>query len=337
MEEEEMKRLLCYCFTLGLVCCWFFYSERVSYADDLVFDTAFTVRADSAAGPPEQIDDGVNGIWGLITNRDSQYDEFFLEFPLGTLLQPVGSARFYFFFSGSTPDLSTGGSIDLNLAVYEGNGEPDINKFGTGNPLDSITIANIEQNVFSVDVTSVVNDFIEGDVSHLGVRLYEPISNTSQTGRPAQLIFERGFLSIVAATPTTDLKDTMHPTGAVHAQPILQWYSYYKMLKMKLSGYVLDEVSIAKNGGIGVSQAYLEANGKKIVLLGEDRKGQPVNLLDEAGGFDVVTYLRLNKNGVYDIKLYAADTNAGTPNFGLVDSTTVRLPFRPPMKDEGTK
>jgi hypothetical protein len=229
-----------------------------------------------------------------------------------------------------------GGSIDLNLAVYEGDGEPDINKFGTGIPLNPITIANIAQNVFSVDVTSYVNDFIEGEVSHLGLRLYEPFSSTSPTGMPAQLIFERGFLSIVAAT-TTDLQDTMHPTGAVHAQPILQWHSYYKMLKIKLNGYVLDELSIAKDGGVGISQAYIEANGKKIVLLGEDGKGQPVNLLDEAGGFDVVTYLRLNKNGVYEIKLYAADTNADAPNFGLVDSTSVHLPYRPPTCDEDKK
>jgi len=333
-----MKRMLFYCCTLVFFCCWFFGTATNSHADDLQFDAAFTIRDSTPLnGIPDEIDEGEDGFWGLITNSNSQYDEFFLEFPLSSLQQPVGSAIFYFFFSGSTPDLSTGGSIDLNSAVYAGDGDPNIDKFGIGDPLETITIANIEQNVFGVDVTGYVNDFIEGGVSHLGIRLYEPFSNTSPTGRPAQLIFERGFLSIVAATATTDLQDTMHPTGAVHAQSILQWHPFYKMLKIKLNGYVLDELSIAKDGGIGVSQAYLEVNGKKITLLGEDRKGQPVNLLDDAGGFNVVTYLKPNKSGVYEIKLYAADTNAEAPNFGLVDSTSVSLRYPTSTKAEDNK
>jgi hypothetical protein len=337
MGEEEMKRMLFYCCTLVFFCCWFFGTATNSHADDLQFDAAFTIRDTTPLnGIPDEIDEGEDGFWGFVTNSNSQYDEFFLEFPLSSLLQPVGSAIFYFFFSESTPDLSIGGSIDLNLAVYEGDGAPNMDKFGIGDPLDPVTVANIEQNVFSVDVTGYVNEFINSGVSHLGIRLYEPFSNTSQTGRPAQLIFERGFLSIVAAT-TTDLKDTLHPAGAVHAQPILQWHPFYKMLKLKLHGYVLDELSIAKDGGIGISQAYLEVNGRKIILLGEDRKGQPVNLLDDAGGFDLVTYLKPNKSGVYEIKLYAADTNAEAPNFGLVDSSSAYLAYRTPTKDEDTK
>jgi hypothetical protein len=333
----KMKKILLFCLTVGFVCCWFFGFATNSHADDLQFDAAFTIRdSTSVDGIPDEIDDGKDGIWGLITNTDTQYDEFFLEFPLSNLTQPAGSARFYVFFSGSVPDVSAGTSIALNVAVYEGDGLPNINKFGTGTPLDSISITNIEENVFSVDVTNVLNDFINRDVSHLGIRLYGPSSSISETGRPAQLEFDRGFVSIVAGTPT-DLQDTLHPAGAVHARPILKWYDSCKTVELALNGYVLDELSIAKYGGIGISRAYIEANGKIIVLFGEDAKGQPVNLLDEAGRFNVRAHLKPNKSGLYQMKLYAADTNAEAPNFGLVDSTTVYVPCQPPKKDKDGK
>jgi hypothetical protein len=178
-----------------------------------------------------------------------------------------------------------------------------------------------------------MNDFIGRGISHLGMRLYDP---TSDTGGASQLKFDRGFVSIVAGT-TTDLQDTLHPAGAIHARPILKRNDSCKTVELALNGYVLDELSTAKYGGLGISQAYIEANGKTIVLFGQDPKGQPVNLLDQAGKFKVVTHLKPNKNGVYKINLYAADANAEAPNFGLVDSTTVYVSCQKPKKDQDKK
>jgi hypothetical protein len=132
-----MKKILLYCLTVGFVCWWFFGFATNSYADDLQFDTAFTVRdGNPLDGTPDGIDDSRDefGFWGFIANG-AQYDEFFIEFPLGDLTQPVGTARFYFFFWDSFPDVSAGTSITLNVAVYEGDGLPDIDKFGTGTAL----------------------------------------------------------------------------------------------------------------------------------------------------------------------------------------------------------
>ncbi|MCK4605518.1 MAG: choice-of-anchor C family protein [Deltaproteobacteria bacterium] len=121
-------------------------------------------------------------------------------------------------------------------------------------------------------------------------------------------------------------EDTMHPAGAVHAHDNLLWPPNNKKVQVEIEGYVIDELSMVRDGaGIGVSQAYLLVNGTEIVL-----RDETTNLLDpDDGSFSIVEYLEARKNAIYPIELFAADTVAeedGGPNFGLVDSTFVRVP-----------
>ena len=120
-------------------------------------------------------------------------------------------------------------------------------------------------------------------------------------------------------------EDTMHPTGAVHAYDNLLWPPNNKEVKVKIAGYVVDELSMARDiYDNGVAWAYLLVNGKKIVL-----KDKMKNVLGPEGDFSVMVYLKAVKNAIYPIKLFAADTSAdagGKPNSGLVDTTYVRVP-----------
>ena len=55
----------------------------------------------------------------------------------------------------------------------------------------------------------------------------------------------------------------MHPAGSVHVYPNLLWPPNKKNVRVNFEGYVIDEMSMVRDG-IGVSQAYLLVNGKKI-------------------------------------------------------------------------
>lgn len=120
-------------------------------------------------------------------------------------------------------------------------------------------------------------------------------------------------------------EDTMYPAGAVHAHDNLLWPPNNKKVQVEIEGYVIDELSMVRDGdGIGVSQAYLLVNGTKIIL-----RDETTDLLNLDGSFSIVEYLEARKNAIYPIELFAADTVAeedGGPNFGLVDSTFVRVP-----------
>lgn len=121
-------------------------------------------------------------------------------------------------------------------------------------------------------------------------------------------------------------EDTMYPAGAVHAHDNLLWPPNNKKVQVEIEGYVIDELSMVRDGdGIGVSQAYLLVNGTKIIL-----RDETTDLLDpDDGSFSIVEYLEARKNAIYPIELFAADTVAeedGGPNSGLVDSTFVRVP-----------
>jgi choice-of-anchor C domain-containing protein len=120
-------------------------------------------------------------------------------------------------------------------------------------------------------------------------------------------------------------EDTMHPAGAVHAYDNVLWPPNNKEVKVKIKGYVMDELSMARDeGGIGVKWVYLLVNGKKIIL-----KDETINELKSDGSFYIVVHLKAKKNAIYPIKLFAADTVAdedGGPNDGLVDETSVRVP-----------
>ena len=135
------------------------------------------------------------------------------------------------------------------------------------------------------------------------------------------------WVAITISKQTTDglIDDTYPPTGAVHAHDNLIWPANNKMVEVTLDGYVLDELSIARDGsGIGVSSAYLLVDGNKYVL----RDGI-TDLLDENGRFNITVEVKAVKGAVYDAELYATDTepeDAGGPNSGLVDSTHIRVP-----------
>lgn len=120
-------------------------------------------------------------------------------------------------------------------------------------------------------------------------------------------------------------EDIMPPTGAVHAHDNMLWPPNNKSVPVKIEGYVLDEMSMARDGeGIGVSNAYLIVNRKMIIL-----RDDTTDLLNPDGSFSVVRNLKATKGAKYIIELWAADTTAiddGGPNEDLVDSTFVRVP-----------
>jgi hypothetical protein len=123
------------------------------------------------------------------------------------------------------------------------------------------------------------------------------------------------------------LDDTMSPTGAVHAYPNLIWPPNNKMVMVSFEGYVVDELSIARDGGgVGVSSAYILVDSKEIIL-----RDDTTDLLGEDGSFSVTTKVKAKKGAVYDVELHAADTESeedGGPNSGLVDSTHICVPTR---------
>lgn len=305
-----------------LICLFLITNGGLAQGNDfnIKYDTSFTIRSDASDAQPDYIDDTPpGGFWGLITNSDNQIDELFLEFDIGSLEQ-IGSAKFYFFFSNSFPPLLTGQTINLKIALYQGDGTTDISKFGTGDFFDSVLISNFQEDIFSIDVTDIVNNFIHSGISHLGIRLYEPISNTTPIRRPAQLRFMIGYLNI---TPVIELEDTMYPTGSVHAFPNLLWPPNKKNVRVNIEGYVIDEMSMVRDD-IGVSQAYLLVNGRKIIL-----RDETTDLLNSDGSFSIVEKFKAKKGAIYPIELYAADTVAeenGGPNFGMVDLTFIRVP-----------
>jgi hypothetical protein len=133
--------------------------------------------------------------------------------------------------------------------------------------------------------------------------------------RPPQ--YGKGYQDGLAACAATYL-DTMPPSGSVHAHDNFLWTRNGKTAEVTLSGYVRDELSIARDGGgIGISSAYLLIDGTKVTLT-----------LDPDGTFEVTRGFTCSKGTVYTVELYAADTTPaadGGPNSGLVDSTCVRV------------
>lgn len=119
--------------------------------------------------------------------------------------------------------------------------------------------------------------------------------------------------------------DVMPPTGSIHAHNNILWSPNNKKVPVVINGYVIDELSIARDGeGLGITSAYIVINDEKIVLRDEE-----INLLDESGHFSLEIMLTASKGAKYDISLFADDTNPeedGGPNFGLVDSTYVEVP-----------
>jgi hypothetical protein len=119
-------------------------------------------------------------------------------------------------------------------------------------------------------------------------------------------------------------KDTLPPAGAIHAHSNLIWPPNNKMVPVELSGYVRDELSMARDkSGNGISSAYILINGSQKIIL----KDGSTNLLDAEGFFKIVYKFRAVKKAMYSIELYAADTNPDGPKEeDLIDSTYVRVP-----------
>jgi hypothetical protein len=74
--------------------------------------------------------------------------------------------------------------------------------------------------------------------------------------------------------------------------------------------------------GNGVSSAYLLINGSEKIVLKEGG----IDLLDSNGFFSLWHHFNAEKNAVYSIELFAADTAPDGPNSGLVDSTCIIVP-----------
>lgn len=121
----------------------------------------------------------------------------------------------------------------------------------------------------------------------------------------------------------------MPPTGAIHAQDNVFWSPDDSVVSVGLNGYVIDELSIARDGSCtGVSSAHIIVNtaSETTIIL----KDEVENLLDTEGKFSVSLNVPAVKDAVYNVSLYASDSNpvdAGGPNSGLVDSTEIHLPL----------
>jgi hypothetical protein len=124
--------------------------------------------------------------------------------------------------------------------------------------------------------------------------------------------------------PVLEPVDKMSPTGSVHAYPNMIWPPNQKMVTVTLSGYVVDEMSIARDAtGIGISNAYLMLEGNKITL----RDGN-IDLLYPDASFSLETQVEAKEGAHYKVELYAADTypeEGGGPNSALVDSVVISV------------
>ncbi len=112
--------------------------------------------------------------------------------------------------------------------------------------------------------------------------------------------------------------DTNPPTGAVKVSKPYIWQQYNQDVKVTISGYVRDELSCLIDGaGTGVSSAYISISGKINELA-----------LDGSGRFSIDIKFKAEKEMIYNIELFAADTKSaslGGPNKGLVDSVQIRV------------
>lgn len=155
------------------------------------------------------------------------------------------------------------------------------------------------------------------------------IYNRALTPEEIQQHYQNGLEGLgyeVIPPPPAMPDDTMAPSGAVHAYPNLVWPPNNKMVTVTLDGYVVDELSMARDGeDIGVSSAYLLIDGTdEIILLDET-----TDLFDAEGQFSVDIEVKAAKGAEYIIELYAVDNEPeedGGPNSGLVDSTYIRVP-----------
>jgi hypothetical protein len=100
--------------------------------------------------------------------------------------------------------------------------------------------------------------------------------------------------------------DTMAPTGAVHASDNVIWSPDDTYVSVLLNGYVVDELSIARDGeGIGVSGAHIVAgtDPETTIIL----KDESTNLLGSVGSFSVSVDVPAVKDAVY----YASQSDIG--------------------------
>ena len=117
-------------------------------------------------------------------------------------------------------------------------------------------------------------------------------------------------------------EDTLAPSGSVHAYPNLIWPPNNLMVTIALEGRVMDEMSIAREGGgHGVSSAYLLIGGTDEITLWDDT----TDLLDADSHFSVEIEVKASKSAEYLIELFAADKNPDEPNSGLVDTIYIRV------------
>jgi len=120
--------------------------------------------------------------------------------------------------------------------------------------------------------------------------------------------------------------DSFSPAGSIHAYPNMIWSANNKMVSVTLNGYIKDELSIVRDSqGIGISSAYILIDGTDEIVL----RNETTDLLDDNGNFSADIEVEASKGAEYLIELYATDTNpddSGGPNYGLVDSTYIRVP-----------
>jgi len=126
-------------------------------------------------------------------------------------------------------------------------------------------------------------------------------------------LYQKGYDDGYAAGLTAGgLIDTMPPTGSLHV--VDDWASNSKSVKLTISGYVRDEMSILSAGeGCGVSEA--------LIMINDTETIQPT--LGEDGTFSFPLTLGASKDAVFKFSLYASDSAS---NRGLVDEITVRSP-----------
>ena len=119
-------------------------------------------------------------------------------------------------------------------------------------------------------------------------------------------------LSFTTISSGHNRRDTLPPSGSIHAYHNVILPPDNKMVSVTLEGRISDES--------GISSAYIRVAGNDEITVID---------LGEIGNFSVSIEVKASKGTEYLIELYATDDNPekdGGANSGLVDSTFIRVP-----------
>ncbi len=125
----------------------------------------------------------------VVTNIPSFVDEAFAEFSLSGL----NGASVTFDFDIRINN-SPSPPRDVKVSFYEADGIASLTDFGAGIFLTQVTSIDFGSNLFSIDVTSQVNNALTLGQTHLGFRFHDPVFTSTTEG--TQVFFDEGALNV---------------------------------------------------------------------------------------------------------------------------------------------